>query len=243
MGLAWLPDGTSIDYKEYINRHPHWQKVRAARLKFDEGRCGICHKDLTDQKYETHHLCYDRLGNERIRDVITLCSTCHTTFHNNWKRQEFWKGREQGHWQAFDIEHTARLCLMYYMEDKFICKDMNAPNLCSRDVCRQYIDQYFKDANLEYGVPVDPNDLSLFVRNKRYEMWFEAEKRGLSVEQFLDECYGQKIRGKNPLRAEAGKKGGTFDHTPASFRAHYRENKNINILMEEVKKLEQTQRL
>ena len=87
---------------------------------------------------------------------------------------------------------------------------------------------------------IDPNDISLFVRNKRYELFFEAESRGLSVEEFLDEYYGKKVRGKNPLRQEAGRKNGPFDHTPESFHRHYTENNNINILMKEVEKIDQT---
>ena len=60
----------------------------------------------------------------------------------------------------------------------------------------------------------------------------------MSVEEFLDDYYGPKVRGKNPLRQEAGRKKGPFDHTPEAFHKHYGENKNINILMEEVKKIE-----
>ena len=227
-----------MDYNEYIQRHPHWKKVRATRFDFDNGQCAICHTDLTDAPYETHHLCYDHLGNEWIRDVITLCPSCHSRFHNNWERQKFWRGREPNHWEVFNLEHTARLCADVYKEDKFICKDPNAPNLCNKDVCRQYVDDYFANYGLTSGVMMDPNDLQLFVRNKRYELWFDAENRGLTLDQFLDECYGPKVRGKNPLRQEAGKKNGTFDHTPKSFRQHYKENKNLNILMKEVQKLE-----
>jgi hypothetical protein len=79
----------------------------------------------------------------------------------------------------------------------------------------------------------------LFVRNKRYELFFDAEVRGLTVEEFLEEYYGPKVRGKNPLRQEAGKKGGPFDHTPESFHRHYEENKNIITLMEKVREIEE----
>lgn len=238
MGLAYLPDGSRIDYKDYIH-HPHWRKVRSARFAFDGGKCVVCHKDLThDNDFETHHLSYDRLGNERMRDVVTMCPACHTTFHNNWERSKFWRGREPNHWDVFDIDHTARMCLMFYKEDRFISKDPDGPNLCNRDVARQYVDDYFKRTGCA-GVAIDQNDFTLFVRNKRYELWFDAEDRGLTVEQFLDEYYGPKVRGKNPIRTEAGKKNGTFDHTPKSFRTHYKENKNLNLLMEKVYQLEQ----
>lgn len=236
MGFAYLRDGTRIDYKEYIDSHPHWQLVREKRFEFDGGQCVVCHADLRGKEYHTHHLTYMHLGDEHLTDVITLCPKHHTIFHRNWQKQKFWVGKESGHWEVFDLEHTARMCARYYQEDKFICKDANAPNLCNQDVDRQYIDRYIKEEGFTQPPILDPHDLGLFVRNKRYEMVFEAESRGLTVEQFLDECYGPKERGKNPLRQEAGKKNGTFDHTLQSFHKHYNENKNINQLMEEVKK-------
>jgi hypothetical protein len=243
LGLAYLPDGSLIDYKEYIEKHPHWQKVRTERFKFDGGRCVVCHRDLTGKTYQTHHLHYLRLGNERLRDVITLCPACHREFHESWTRSNFWKGKEEGHWDVYSLEHTARLCARYWQRDRLISKDPDGLNLCSKDVCRQLLDEYFRDEGMTRPPRIDPNDISLFIRNKRYEMFFEAESRGLSVEQFLDECYGEKIRGKNPLRQEAGRKNGPFDHTPKSFHQHYLENKNINILMEEVKKYAETERI
>lgn len=239
MGYAYLSDGTRMDYRAYIENHPHWQKVREARFKFDGGRCVVCHADLTNSQYQTHHLDYRHLGNEHIRDVVTLCPTCHTLFHRNWAKQTYWQGKEEGHWEVFDLEHTARLCAMYYQDDKFICKDVKAPNLCNTDIDRQYIDDYCKSEQFEVAPVLDPHDLELFVRNKRYELLFDAEARGLTVEEFLDECYGQKIRGQNPLRREAGQ---YFNkHTLKSFHAHYSENKNINILMQEVKKYAETE--
>ncbi len=237
MGYAYLPSGERIDYKQYIESHPHWQKVRQARFEFDGGRCVVCHADLKGTKFETHHLSYIHLGNEHMTDVITLCPRHHKIFHNNWSKQTYWKGRESGHWDVFDLEHTAILCRNYYHEDKFICKDADAPNLCNPNTSKEYVDKYFKDAQLDKHPVIDPHDFELFVRNKRYEMVFDAEKRGLTVEQFLDEFFGEKIRGKNPLRQEAGKKSGPFDHTFESFHRHYKENKNILTLMDEVTRI------
>ena len=240
MGLAYLPDGSRVDYNEYIHKHPHWQKVRRARFEFDGKRCVICHRDLVGEPYQTHHLTYMRLGRERIRDVITLCDSCHHTFHKNWVKSHFWEGKEEGHWDVFDLQHTAIICSRYWRQDKLICRDPDGLNICSRDVAMQIVDEYFKMEGFAACPIIDPNDVTLFVRNKRYELFFEAEGRGLTVEEFLDEYYGPKIRGKNPLRQEAGRKNGPFDHTPESFHRHYLENKNINILMEEVRNFEQT---
>lgn len=243
MGLAYLANGTVIDYKEYIERHPHWQKVRQARFEFDGGRCVVCHKDLHGKIFQTHHLHYLRLGNERMRDVVTMCAGCHKEFHESWSRVNFWRGKEDGHWDVYSLEHTARLCAAYWRQDRLISRDPDAQNLCNREACRDLLDQYFQDSHIVRPPRIDPNDISLFIRNKRYELFFEAEQRGLTVEEFLDEYYGPKVRGKNPLRQEAGRKGGPFDHTPKSFHAHYIENHNINILMEEVKNYDETPRL
>ena len=138
----------------------------------------------------------------------------------------------------YDLDHTARLCATYWRRDRLISRDPDAPNLCNRDVCRQLLDEYFRDFQIERPPIIDPNDIQLFVRNKRYELFFDAEARGLSVEEFLEEYYGPKVRGKNPLRQEASKKNGPFDHTPESFHRHYSENKNIITLMDKVREIE-----
>lgn len=238
MGLAYLPDGSMVKYHDYIKKHPRWQKVRQARLRFDDYKCVVCKRDLKGEPYQTHHLSYQRLGRERIRDVVTMCDSCHHTFHRNWVKSNFWEGKEEGHWDVYDLDHTARCCAAYWRKDKLISKKPDDLNLCSRDICHQLVDQYFKDFNLDTHPVIDPNDISLFVRNKRYELFFEAEKKGMTVEEFLDDYYGPKVRGKNPIRQTAGKKNGPFDHKPESFHRHYKENKNILILMEEVKKYE-----
>lgn len=242
MGIAYLQDGTIIDYNEYVNGHPHWQKVRKARFDFDGGRCAICHRDLRGDPYQTHHLTYARLGHERMRDVITLCEDCHHNFHRNWTQTQFWKGKESGHWEVYDLEHTAQLCAAYWRRDKMISRDPEGPNLCSVDVGRQLLDDYIRDFRLNKYPKIDLNDISLFIRNKRYELFFEAEGRGLTVEAFLDEYYGPKERGKNPLRQEAGRKKGPFDHKPESFHRHYNENKNILTLMERVDEIERSKK-
>ena len=237
MGLAYLPDGSRMDYKDYL-KHPRWKKVRQKRLEFDDYKCVVCHRDMHGEPYETHHLSYALLGRERIRDVITLCPSCHQTFHQNWQRLEFWRGKETGHWQIFNLQYTAEICSRYWRDDRLISRNPDGYNLCSNDVAAQMIDDYFRIVALAVHPVIDPHDITLFVRNKRYELYFEAEERGLSVEEFLDEYYGPKVRGKNPLRQEAGRKNGPFDHTPASFHRHYNENKNILTLMKEVNRIE-----
>ena len=56
------------------------------------------------------------------------------------------------------------------------------------------------------------------------------------VRQQMDKDY-KKYAEVCQKRAEAGRKGGPFDHTLPSFHRHYKENKNILTLMKEVENL------
>jgi len=34
-------------------------------------------------RLDVHHLLYDRLGHEKLSDLIVLCRLCHNAFHRN----------------------------------------------------------------------------------------------------------------------------------------------------------------
>lgn len=227
-----------MPYKDYIASHPHWQEVRKARLNFDGKRCVVCHKVFsTNEPYQTHHLNYAHLGNEHIRDVITLCDSCHYKFHAVWTKQTYWRGRDSNHWMEYNIEYTAKICFDAYKWDKLICRDPHAPNLCNEEKAKAYIKKWLEANEPDFKPNIDPHDVILFVRNKRWELFFAAEDRGLTKEEFLTEYYGEKVRGKNPIRQEA-ESGSTFKHDSANMHRHYKENTNLNKLMKEVNNLE-----
>lgn len=239
MGLAYLPDGSLIDYKEYIDKHPHWQKVRTERFKFDGGRCVVCHRDLTGKTYQTHHLHYLRLGNERLRDVITLCPACHQEFHESWTRSNFWKGKESGHWDVYSLEHTARICARYWKQDRLISKDPNGLNLCGKDVCRQLLDEYFRDEGMTRPPRIDPNDISLLSGTSGMRCSSRLKPEDCLSSSSLMNATARRSEGRILSdRKPAGRTARST--TPKSFHQHYLENKNINILMEEVKKYAET---
>jgi len=66
-----------VDYDAYMHSR-EWCEVRQKRLKKDGYRCALCG---TTEHLEVHHLTYERLGRERIDDLITLCKTCHKQAH------------------------------------------------------------------------------------------------------------------------------------------------------------------
>ena len=68
----------STNYKEYINSI-EWDEKRSLRFRMDGFRCHMCGSPMN---LECHHITYERLGNERLSDLITLCSKCHKRLHD-----------------------------------------------------------------------------------------------------------------------------------------------------------------
>ena len=153
----------------------------------------------------------------------------------------FWKSEDNdSHWTIRSLEHTARLCAMYWREDMYLGGSY-ANNLCSLDTIKYYIDRYFRETECNGAVIVE-DDVQLFIRNKRYELWFNSGCD--NIMDFLDRQFGEKVRGKNPLRRDAEqfyyRKWIARGQDPAeAMRETYEENQNITILMQEVKKYEQ----
>lgn len=234
MGLAYLPDGRRMDYEEYL-RTPEWRKKKADRLAFDNWCCGFCHKPIKDgDRYETHHIRYNRLGHECIEtDLISLCPTCHQDFHNSWEKTKYWEESPFTHWRDYSLADTAALCAENIENDILLGGEYN---LCSDDVICGFIDKYYRDHEITEPLFIYENDIKLFFRNKRYEVLFDAQKNGIDVEDMLDQRYGKKGgKGGNPLRANARRF--FTKHKPPAMKRIYKENANINILMDEVNKI------
>lgn len=236
MGLAYLPDGRRMDYEKYL-KSPEWFNKKKTRLAFDCWQCGICHAQIDDEKYETHHLNYSRLGDEDIEhDLLTLCHDCHATFHSLWQKVSSWESSAPyTHWRDFSLADTAAMCLQYLHED-FICGD-GKHNLCNIDTVTAFVDKYFTDNNV-IGVKINVDDVRMFVRNKRYEMFFRAnENPNFELESWLDSRWGKKGGpGGNPARAEARRF--FTKHKLRAMKRIYKENDTINILMEKANKEE-----
>ena len=81
-GYAILPDGKSVLYAEYI-QSDEWQKVKRRYRKsklpqFCQG-CGRAH-------VEYHHRTYERLGHEKLSDLVPVCRECHEAIHEAYRR-------------------------------------------------------------------------------------------------------------------------------------------------------------
>ena len=66
-----------INYQEYIYS-PIWFDKRDCFLEFFNV-CQICEKEPN----QVHHLHYKTLGNEKQKDLMSVCFKCHKKIHNN----------------------------------------------------------------------------------------------------------------------------------------------------------------
>lgn len=69
----------SMPYREYLQT-PEWQRTRNDALKRAKFRCQTCSRK---GELHVHHRTYARRGSEWTSDLIVLCASCHSLFHQN----------------------------------------------------------------------------------------------------------------------------------------------------------------
>ena len=87
-GVIWLPpfeihvNAPIFSYEEYIVSDEWKERAQQAKARAGQ-RCQVCNASREDVQLDTHHRTYERLGDEDPRDLIVLCRTCHTLFHEH----------------------------------------------------------------------------------------------------------------------------------------------------------------
>jgi hypothetical protein len=71
------------DYKAYL-KSPHWFDVRRAYQESDLPQRCMC----GSEEVQYHHLTYERIGAERLTDLMPLCRQCHQMVHALERRGE-----------------------------------------------------------------------------------------------------------------------------------------------------------
>ncbi len=68
-----------MKYQEYLKSN-HWKETKARfRKKVKGRRCQFC--GATGELH-IHHRTYERLGRERLKDLVQLCEECHKAIHD-----------------------------------------------------------------------------------------------------------------------------------------------------------------
>lgn len=71
---------SKVNKKEYM-KSQKWATKREQILKRDGYMCVKC---LSPDRLEIHHITYKRLGNEKSKDLATLCRNCHQKVHDKY---------------------------------------------------------------------------------------------------------------------------------------------------------------
>ena len=64
-------------YQQYLGS-PQWKKIRKRILKRANYKCEIC---KIMKAYQVHHKHYKNIFNEKDKDLIAICGTCHQDKH------------------------------------------------------------------------------------------------------------------------------------------------------------------
>ena len=67
-----------MPYKKYL-RTKHWRRTRTKRIAMSGYKCDEC--GLRTNRFEIHHKTYKRRGEEKMKDLLTLCRSCHRAKH------------------------------------------------------------------------------------------------------------------------------------------------------------------
>lgn len=68
---------TKDEYKAYLESDA-WKRTRKHAIEGARGACQLCD---ANGRIDVHHRTYDRVGDERLSDLIVLCRRCHERFH------------------------------------------------------------------------------------------------------------------------------------------------------------------
>ena len=66
-------------YSDYL-KSPHWLATRKDAMNYHGHKCADCG---ATGLLEVHHLTYERLGCEKMKDLLVLCGTCHRIRHED----------------------------------------------------------------------------------------------------------------------------------------------------------------
>ena len=71
---------TRREYQKYL-QSSHWKDIRRRyrESKLFDGQCYAC---SSTERLQLHHKSYNRLGRERLTDLIYLCDECHSIIHH-----------------------------------------------------------------------------------------------------------------------------------------------------------------
>ena len=84
---------TDLSRDSYIEHlmSEKWKQTKLTRLLIDDFKCKQCNKPITAETSHCHHITYQNLGDEGMKDVVSVCPQCHNDIHELY-------GKNAGHY-------------------------------------------------------------------------------------------------------------------------------------------------
>ena len=58
-----------------------WKQTKLKRLLIDDFKCQQCNKPITAETSHCHHITYQNLRDEGMKDMVSVCPQCHNDIH------------------------------------------------------------------------------------------------------------------------------------------------------------------
>ena len=58
-----------------------WKQTKLKRLLIDDFECQQCNKPITAETSHCHHITYQNLRDEGMKDMVSVCPQCHNDIH------------------------------------------------------------------------------------------------------------------------------------------------------------------
>ena len=190
-------------YELYL-QSPEFDKIRQAVFARDNHKCVVCGNN---ENIQPHHLTYRNVYNEQLADLITLCRTCHATYHAIQKRADYLEDKyyrmdcemqkkSQEDWEMQRAEQRKRIeaenaerekrkhdflkLIIEKYSDKDYSKNGNI-DMCDWNVIRSIIETELKAQNAT-DLYIGSQEIRDYFLSQRYMLLLRCMGKGLSAE-------------------------------------------------------------
>lgn len=160
-------------YDDYL-ASDKWREKRQRVLQRDGFKCFACGSDVD---LNVHHLTYERIYQERIEDLVTLCRSCHRAYHVVSKLSES---------NHRELVRRERLLNAKRIFEKYRNYDLVAGgplNMCNWKELDKILDQESRLVDDEYlPSKTELKDRFLYAR---YQIMLDHMNKGTSMSDFM----------------------------------------------------------
>lgn len=129
-----------MNYAKYRTTK-HWKTMRRVALEIAGHVCAICGRA---EGLEVHHKTYERIGYERLADLVVLCNECHDKYHEKLPSNSTTTNSEEGQYvrSVPDIFERRLICTLLKMSS--IDQDSPFPEIVETTPRELFCDEIYR---------------------------------------------------------------------------------------------------